>query len=459
MVFAVAIVLLVIGTVVFHIVSPWWFTDIASNWDAVDSTIDVTFWVTGTVFVVVNLFLAYCVYRYRHRKGNEAHYEPENKKLEWWLTGITSVGIVAMLAPGLAVWAKFVSPPATATDVEVLGQQWNWSYRLPGSDGKLGPTDPKLLSAENPFGIAIKKDVKTGEVIDKSGEDDILISYPELHLPVGAEVKFKLRAIDVNHQFAVPQFRMKMDMVPGMVTSFWVKTTRTGTFDALCEQLCGLAHFAMRGRVVVESETDYKNWLAQQSTFAQIQAATAGDATIGKAQYMVCAACHGDQGQGNRDLNAPKLSGQATWYLIRQIKNFKHGVRGANDRDTFAKQMAPMAQTLPDDAAIKNVVAYIASLPDSRPQHTVTGDPAKGKAIYANCTSCHGEHGEGIWQTNAPRLSSMSDWYLKRQLESFRDGIRGSHRQDFYGSQMSSMARPLQSEAAINNVVDYLHDL
>ncbi len=450
MAFAVVIVLLVLGTVAFHFLSPWWFTEIASNWVDVDQTVNVTFWVTGAVFVLVNLFLAYCVYRYRHRKGNQAHYEPENKKLEWWLTGITSVGIVAMLAPGLAVWAKFVSPPDNATAVEVLGQQWNWSYRLPGNDGELGASDPHLLSVDNPFGIDPK---------DTRGQDDVLIANPELHLPVDREVKFKLRAVDVNHQFAVPQFRMKMDMVPGMVTSFWVKPTRTGSFDALCEQLCGLAHFAMRGRVVVEPENDYKTWLAQQPTFAQTLAAVAGDANIGKAQYAVCAACHGDQAQGNRELNAPKLSGQASWYLIRQLNNFKHGVRGASDQDTFGRQMAPMAQTLPDDAAIKNVVAYIASLPEIRPEPTVTANPEKGKALYANCTSCHGAQGQGIWATNAPRLANMSDWYLKRQLENFKDGIRGSHRQDFQGAQMSSMAKPLQSEEAINNVVDYLHNL
>jgi cytochrome c oxidase subunit 2 len=215
----------------------------------------------------------------------------------------------------------------------------------------------------------------------------------------------------------------------------------------------------MRGRVVVESESDYQTWLAQQPTYAQTVAQIAGDAAVGQAQYTVCAACHGDQAQGNRDLNAPKLSGQAPWYLIRQLKNFKHGLRGANDQDTFAKQMAPMAQTLVDDTAIKNVVAYIASLPEVHPEPKVQGDPEKGKAIYANCTACHGAHGQGIWQTNAPRLSNMSDWYLKRQLENFKQGIRGAHRQDFYGSQMSSMAKPLHDEATINNVVEYLHNL
>ncbi|HTE41537.1 MAG TPA: c-type cytochrome [Steroidobacteraceae bacterium] len=453
MVFAVVVVLLVIGTVAFHFLSPWWFTPIASNWEAMDQTVNVTFWVTGIVFVLVNLFMAYAVVKYRHRKdrpGQTAHYEPENKKLEWWLTGITSVGIAAMLAPGLAVWAKFVTPPDTANAVEVMGQQWNWSYRLPGKDGAMGLSDNRLVSITNPFGLDPK---------DPKGQDDILIANPELHLPLNYEVKMLLRSIDVNHQFAVPQFRVKMDMVPGMVTTFWFKTTRTGSFDALCEQLCGLAHFAMRGRVLVESDEEYQTWLAKQPTFAQMQAASAGDPAIGQAHYAVCSACHGAQGEGNRDLNAPKLAGQAPWYLIRQLQAFKNGVRGGpEDKNEFAQQMAPMAMTLPDDAAVKNVVAYITSLQDSRPTPTVFGNPQRGKRIYENCTACHGASGQGIWATHAPRLSSMSDWYLKRQLETFKEGGRGVHRMDFYGSQMASMAKPLQPDA-INDVVDYMHNL
>jgi cytochrome c oxidase subunit 2 len=450
MVFAIVIVLLVLGTLAFHFLSPWFFTPIASNWVTVDQTVNVTFWVTGVVFVIVNLFMAYCVYRYRHRKNNVAHYEPEHKKLEWWLTVVTSVGVAAMLAPGLSVWAKFVTPPSDASIVEVLGQQWNWSYRLPGKDGSLGATDPRFVSVSNPFGIDPK---------DPKGQDDILIASPELHLPLDRNVRLLLRSIDVNHQYAVPQFRVKMDVVAGMETSFWFKTTRAGSYDALCEQLCGLAHFAMRGRVVVQDQKDYETWENDHPTFAQFQAQAAGDAQVGKGLYAVCSACHGDQAQGNLQLNAPKLSGQAPWYLTRQLLAFKHGVRGTSDQDTFGKQMAPMAQTLADDTAIKNVVAYIASLPDARPAPTVFGNPEKGKGIYGNCVSCHGGSGQGIWATNAPRLADMSDWYLKRQLQNFRQGVRGVHRDDFYGAQMASMARALRSPEAIDDVIDYLHNL
>ena len=82
MVMATVLVLLIVGTVLFHNLSPWWFTPIASNWTSIDDTISITLWVTGFVFVAINLFMAYAAFRYRHQKGGRAHYEPENKKLE-----------------------------------------------------------------------------------------------------------------------------------------------------------------------------------------------------------------------------------------------------------------------------------------------------------------------------------------------------------------------------------------
>ncbi len=450
MVIAIALIVLVVATVLFHFLSPWWFTPIASNWNTVDSTVDVTFWVTGIVFVAVNLFLAYCIIRYRHRKGNKAHYEPENKKLEWWLTGITSVGIAAMLAPGLSVWAKFVTVPSDASEVEVLGQQWAWAYRFPGKDGKLGASAANLISVDNPFGM---------DPNDPAGQDDVLIQNPQLHLPIDKPVKMLLRAKDVNHQFAVPQFRVKMDMVPGMVTHFWFTPTRTGEFDVLCEQLCGVAHFAMRGRVVVDTQDDFTKWLDAQPTFGKTFATAKGDPVAGQALFAPCTACHGAKAEGNRELNAPKLSGQADWYLMRQIHSFKAGVRGSNDQDTFAKQMIPFASMLADDTAVRNVVAYIKTLPEVRPPASVVGDPVHGKKLYETCSACHGSDAKGVWATNAPRLANMSDWYMARQLQHFRDGIRGGHPQDFNGAQMRSMAKVLPDDQAVADVLDYIRTL
>ncbi len=446
---AIIVILLVVGTVIFHFASPWWFTPIASNWEMMDNTVKLTFVVTGIVFVSVNLFMAYAIVRYRHRPGHKAEYRPEDKKLEWWLTIVTTLGVAALLAPGLVVWGKFVTVPADASVVEVMGQQWNWSYRYPGKDGALGATDTKLMTPGNPFGIDPK---------DPKGQDDVLVQGQDLHLPLGKPVKVLLRSRDVTHQYAVPQFRVKMDMVPGMITYFWFTPTKVGTYNVLCEQLCGIAHFAMRGRVVVEEPAAYEAWLAQQTTFGGAMAQKAGDAQAGAASYAVCTACHGPGAQGNPTLNAPKLAGQSDWYLVRQLGNFKHGVRGGDPRDTFAQ---PMAATLADDAAVRNVVAYIASLPvGERAPATLSGDIARGKSIYATtCSACHGADGEGIWATNAPRLAGMSDWYMMRQLKNFKDGIRGAHPQDFSGAQMAMLSTTLNDDKAIGDVLAYLDTL
>jgi cytochrome c oxidase subunit 2 len=447
---AVILILLVVGTVLFHILSPWWFTPIASNWSMMDDTVKLTFWVTGFVFIAVNLFMAYAIVRFRHRRSQTALYKPEDNKLEWGLTIVTTVGVALLLTPGLFVWAKFVTVPQDAVEVEVVGQQWNWSYRLPGKDGTLGATDASLISADNPFGL---------DPHDPRGQDDVLVASPELHLPVGKPVKILLRSRDVSHQFAVPQFRVKMDMVPGMVTYFWFTPTRVGSFNVLCEQLCGVAHFAMRGRVVVDDEATYQAWLASQPTFAQTRATVAGDPLAGAALYAVCSACHGAQGQGNPALNAPKLARQASWYLARQLRNFKAGLRGADSRDVYGQQMSPMAATLADDAAIGNVVAYIATLPDAPAGSTVHGDASRGQSLYTTCAACHGTAGQGVWATNAPRLAGMSDWYLARQLGNFQTGLRGAHAQDFPGAQMAQLAAALRDQRSVNDVVAYVGTL
>jgi cytochrome c oxidase subunit II len=88
----------------------------------------------------------------------------------------------------------------------------------------------------------------------------------------------------------------------------------------------------------------------------------AGDAARGKTLYATCGACHGQNAEGMEALNAPRLAGQETWYTVRQLQNFKNGVRGNNPRDTYGMQMAPMSQTLPDDQAMEDVAAYIQSL-------------------------------------------------------------------------------------------------
>ena len=97
------------------------------------------------------------------------------------------------------------------------------------------------------------------------------------------------------------QFRVKMDLVPGMNTFMWLTPTVAGRFEVLCEELCGIGHFAMRGAVVVDEAEDFDRWLAQQTDLSRTdRPGLAGNATIGAAQYAVCAACHGAEGRGQR---------------------------------------------------------------------------------------------------------------------------------------------------------------
>lgn len=450
MAFAVVLILLVIGSVLFHFLSPWWFTPIASNWGMIDTTVNITFWVTGIVFILVNLFLAYCVVKYKHRKDLRAHYEPENHKLESWLTIITTIGVALMLAPGLWVWGEVINVPDDAVEVEAVGQQWHWSFRYPGEDGVFGQVEHSLITPENPYGMIPD---------DPAGQDDVLVYSPIAHLVVDQPVKLLLRSKDVLHDFAVAEFRIKMDLVPGMVTYFWLTPTRTGEFDILCEELCGIGHHTMQGRVIVESKEDFDAWLATQPSFADTQQMAPGDPTSGQALYAVCSACHGAEGEGNRAVNAPKLAGQERTYLERQLHNYKTGVRGSGEGDTLGMQMAGMAATLADDKAIRDVVAYIGTMADNPPEKTITGDVSNGKNFYNTCQFCHGPEGQGYWTMNAPRLSGMSDWYMADQLRKFRDGVRGSHREDMYGRQMAMMADLFQDEQALADLVAYLNEL
>ncbi len=183
---------------------------------------------------------------------------------------------------------------------------------------------------------------------------------------------------------------------------------------------------------------------------------SAGDAEKGKVLYNICTACHGPNAEGNPALNAPANAGQDPWYLTRQLKNFRSGIRGAHPDDTFGAQMRPMAMMLAGDQDIADVVAYLTGMDMPDPASTVEGDVEAGKKAYATCIPCHGEFGEGAQSLDAPRLSNQHDWYLVRQLENFKTGVRGTHQNDIYGAQMRIMAQMLQTDEQVRAVAAYI---
>jgi cytochrome c oxidase subunit 2 len=249
----------IVGSILFHVFTPWWWTDIASNWGAMDDTIVLTFWIGGGVFIAVCLFMVYCVFKFSYKEGRKVEYKPEDNKLEIILTVATTLGVAALLAPGLIVWNQFINTPSNAINIEVMAWQWNWQYRLPGEDEKLGTSNTLNINDENPFGINLD---------DPNGKDDILIQSSELHLKTNRPVKILLKSVDVLHNFYVPQFRAKMDAVPGLVTYYWFEPNKEGDYEVLCAEYCGVGHYGMRAKVVVDNEENYKKWLEQQETFS-----------------------------------------------------------------------------------------------------------------------------------------------------------------------------------------------
>ena len=185
----------------------------------------------------------------------------------------------------------------------------------------------------------------------------------------------------------------------------------------------------------------------------------AGDAEKGKTLYNICSACHGANAEGMAALNAPANAGQDPWYMTRQLKNFRAGIRGAHPDDTFGAQMRPMAMMLVKDQDIDDVVAYITSLDTPKPPTTIDGDVELGRQAYETCIPCHGEFGQGALALDAPRLSNQHDWYIVRQLENFKAGIRGGHQNDIYGAQMRIMSQMLESDERVRAVAAYIASL
>ena len=145
--------------------------------------------------------------------------------------------------------------------------------------------------------------------------------------------------------------------------------------------------------------------------------------------------------------------------MIRQLNNYRAGIRGAHPEDIFGAQMRPMAITLADEQAVEDVSAYITTLELPNPPKTIDGNAENGRQHYENCIPCHGEFGEGAKALDAPRLSMQHDWYLLRQIENFKKGVRGTHQNDIYGAQMKTMAEMLETDTMVRDVVAYISSL
>ncbi len=253
---------------------------------------DANIYLVSFIFLVTNFFLFYFAFKYRGSKNSKAVYYSHNNKLEMLWTVIPAVALAFIIIFGLKYWNEIMSSSKDEKKVvlELYAKQFDWTARFPGKDGKLGSTDFRQIGGTNSVGL---------DTADATGYDDILVKN-EFHIPVGREVEMFMRSRDVIHSAYMPHFRAQMNCVPGMVTSFKFKPTKTTAemrqdpyvkqlmaginkkraetgqepveFDyaLLCNKICGASHFNMQMTIIVESEKDYNEWLSKQKAVKSV---------------------------------------------------------------------------------------------------------------------------------------------------------------------------------------------
>jgi cytochrome c oxidase subunit 2 len=180
---------------------------------------------------------------------------------------------------------------------------------------------------------------------------------------------------------------------------------------------------------------------------------------VAENKFDYCLLCHGAAANGNAGIRAPKLSGVEPWYLTRQLENFAAGIRGTPGGDDSGHEMGPVGLRVKQEGVLADAVTFVGALPSAKPAATLTGDAKHGKQLYAACAACHGAKGEGNARLQAPALAARSDWYLAKQLENFRAGLRGADERDTYGAQMRAVVATLADDKAITDVVAYINTL
>lgn len=200
--------------------------------------------------------------------------------------------------------------------------------------------------------------------------------------------------------------------------------------------------------------------------------------------WVACGFCHGPQGQGGPALDAPPLAGMQAWYVKNQLAAFKNRWRGMHPEDVSGLQMSIVSGIARNQATIDSIAAFIAALdpnpepeivrgeiaPSDRPflwlseyaalDHPEPANAEAGKETYSTvCIACHGVDASGNEALGAPQLASLPDWYIHRQLQYFRDGMRGTHADDARGKTMVPFAKALQENQAIADVAAYIETL
>lgn len=222
----------------------WLPQDVSTFGGSVDSTIRLIYYVVGAWFLVAEGLLVFFALWYRRARMRRALYKRgETVRQAAWI--LIPAAIVLCLdlgidASGASTWRLVKETlPANAVKVQVTAQRFAWIFTYPGPDGRFGTAD----------------DIKV---------------IGELHVPEGRPVELIMSSKDVIHSLFIPDFRFRQDVVPGRTIQAWFEATKAGSYELGCSELCGDAHFDMRGTVIVHDGKGYAGWL--QKTWPSVHA-------------------------------------------------------------------------------------------------------------------------------------------------------------------------------------------
>ena len=216
--------------------------NVSTTGEWVDRLFWLAFGLTSVAGIAVVLVLGYFLFRYRAQPHRKAFYTHGDSRGALLLTGGLALLVFFLFDVNLAyhdhlAWSAVWGTPPSANEalrIEIMPEQFAWNIRYAGPDGQFRTAD----------------DVTT---------------INQLHIPDNRPVIVQLSSKDVIHSFFLPNFRVKMDAVPGMVTSLYFQAKARGTFDIACAEHCGFGHYRMRGFLTVESPEAFKAWLAEQA--------------------------------------------------------------------------------------------------------------------------------------------------------------------------------------------------
>src|SRR5438552_642520 len=235
----------------------------------IDHILEFSHWFMGALFVGWSLFFIFVLIRFRKGRHPAADHAGVRSGISTHLEfSVVLIEAVLLLGFAIPLWAKRVNefpPTKDAILIHAVGQQFNWNFHLPGPDGQFGRRDVGFVTNSNPLGL---------DPNDPAGKDD-LVTLGELHVPVDRPVIIELSSKDVIHNFCLPHMRIAADAIPGSLIPMWFKPIKTGTYEIVCGQLCGLGHYGMKGTLVVDSPPEYQAWLKERAELAGTQNAPA----------------------------------------------------------------------------------------------------------------------------------------------------------------------------------------